>query len=127
VSDVQVLSLSPLAHTWVLDLDGTILRHNGYLGPNGDSLLEGAAEFMSSIPPDDLVIFVTSRPSTLREMTETFLVRHRIRYNHLVFDAPYGERILINDHKPSGLRTAIAIDHTRDAAFDVVFEIDASK
>ena len=25
------LTLSPLGHTWILDLDGTIVKHDGYL------------------------------------------------------------------------------------------------
>ena len=29
---------------------------------------------------------------------------------------PYGERILINDKKPSGLRTSIAINKERDSS-----------
>ena len=26
----QNITLSPLGHTWLLDLDGTIVKHNGY-------------------------------------------------------------------------------------------------
>ena len=30
-----------MAHTWFIDLDGTILRHNGYILDKTDSLLTG--------------------------------------------------------------------------------------
>lgn len=39
------LILSTLAHTWILDLDGTIVKHNGYKLDGTDTLLEGAKEF----------------------------------------------------------------------------------
>jgi hypothetical protein len=38
-----------LGHTWFIDLDGTILKHNGYL-TNNDELLPGVKEFWNSIP-----------------------------------------------------------------------------
>ena len=56
--------LSSLGHTWILDLDGTLVKHNGYK-------IDGA-------------------------------------------DIPYGERIVINDCKPGGLITSIAINMERD-------------
>ena len=39
---INTLSLSKLPHTWILDLDGTIVKHNGYKLDGKDSLLEGA-------------------------------------------------------------------------------------
>ena len=32
----------------------------------------------------------------------------------IIYDLPHGERILINDKKPSGLNTAIAISNERN-------------
>lgn len=37
-----------------------------------------------------------------------------MRYDHIIFEAPYGERILINDDKPSGLKMSIALGGTRN-------------
>ena len=37
---INTLSLSKLPHTWILDLDGTIVKHNGYKLDGKDSLLE---------------------------------------------------------------------------------------
>ena len=97
------LVLSTLGHTWIFDLDGTIVKHNGYKIDGKDSFLPGAEEFLRSIPEKDMIVFLTSRTDEYRELTEHFLHENDIRYDHIIFNAPYGERILINDNKPSGL------------------------
>jgi ribonucleotide monophosphatase NagD (HAD superfamily) len=106
--------LSTLPHTWILDIDGTLVKHNGYLTDEGDTLLDGAAEFLASIPEKDMIILLTARSSEFRNKTEEFLSKNNIRYDHIIFDAPVGERIIINDNKPSGLVTAYAIERTHD-------------
>ena len=108
------LEMSSLPKTWILDLDGTIVKHNGYKIDGKDSLLPGAKELLSQIRDEDYVIIVTSRKLEYKELTESFLQENNIRYNHIIFEAPYGERILINDNKPSGLKMAYAIDTDRD-------------
>ena len=118
------LTLSTLGHTWILDLDGTIVKHNGYLIDGEDTFLPGAEAFLKGIPPQDMVIFVTSRKEEYRGLTEDFLMRHGVRYNHIIFEAPYGERILVNDAKPSGLKMAISINVSRDQDFDVDLQIN---
>lgn len=106
--------LSSLAHTWIFDIDGTLVKHNGYLTPEGDTLLDGVAEFLATIPEKDMIILVTARPSEFRDITEKFLRKNNIRYDHIIFDAPVGERIVVNDNKPDGLVMAYAIERTRD-------------
>ncbi len=119
----KTLTLSPLGHTWLLDLDGSLVVHNGYLG-GGDTWLEGAKEFLQSIPGGDMIIFITSRAPEFRAATEQFLKQNGIRYDHIIFGAPYGERILINDKKPSGLTTAIAVNTDRDDFCNLTLKID---
>lgn len=111
---MEKIILSSLPHTWIFDIDGTLLKHNGYMTEDGDSLLDGVAEFFASIPAEDMIILLTARPSEYREITEKFLIEKNIRYDHIIFDVPVGERILVNDTKPSGLKTAYAIERTRD-------------
>lgn len=106
--------LSTLPHTWILDIDGTLVKHNGYLTAEGDTLLEGAAEFLAGIPEKDMIILLTARSSDVRDITEKFLAEKNIRYGHIIFDAPVDERIVINDNKPSGLVMAYAVERTRD-------------
>ena len=106
--------MSSLPKTWILDLDGTLVKHNGYKIDGKDSLLPNAKELLSQIREEDFVIIVTSRELKYKEITEQFLQDNNIRYNHIIYEAPYGERILINDNKPSGLKMAYAIDTKRD-------------
>ena len=108
--------LSTLGHTWILDLDGTIVKHNGYKTDGEDSLLPGAEVFLRSIPEKDMIIFITSRSDEYKEPTIRFLELHHIRFNHIIFNVPYGERILINDRKPSGLSMAVAVNCERDSS-----------
>jgi hypothetical protein len=118
------LVLSPLAHTWILDLDGTLLKHNGYKIDGYDTFLDGAKDFLDSIPKGDMVIFITSRKEEYRQATEAFLGENGITYSQIIYNAPYGERILINDSKPSGLPTAIAVNRSRDNFTNIEIEVD---
>ncbi len=118
------LILSNLGHTWILDLDGTILKHNGYKENGVDIFLPGAKEFLNNIPEKDMIIFITSRKEQYKEQTELFLKHNGVRYNYIIFNAPYGERILINDEKPSGLAMAVAMNFKRDSGLLPVIVID---
>lgn len=113
------LVLSALGHTWILDLDGTIVKHNGYKIDGEDSFLPGAKKFLNSIPEKDMIVFLTSRTEEYRKSTVKFLEQNGIRYDHIIFNAPYGERILINDDKPSGLKMSKGICTRRDNFMDV--------
>ena len=108
------MTLSTLPKTWVLDLDGTILKHNGYKTDGVDTVLPGAREYLSGLPDGDTVVILTSRTEEYREMTVSFLADQGIRYDHILFSMPVGERILVNDRKPSGLDTAVAVNLDRD-------------
>lgn len=118
--------LSLLGHTWILDLDGTIVKHNGYKIDGMDTFLEGAEDFLRSIPKADMIIFLTSRTEAWKEKTIDFLLEHNIKYDYIIFNVPYGERILINDDKPGGLGTGITIRGRRDGNFLPKIKIDAS-
>ena len=123
---MAIQPLSPLGHTWILDLDGTIVKHNGYKIDGYDTLLPGAREFMDKIPDTDFIVFLTSRTGEVQQLTLDFLANEEIRYDQIVFGAPYGERILINDKKPSGLPMAVAVNSDRDKICDTEFVIDQS-
>lgn len=113
------LVLSTLGHTWILDLDGTIVKHNGYKIEGVDSFLDGAKEFLDNIPRKDMIIFLTSRTDEYKTATIDFLKSNGIRYDYIIFGAPYGERILINDDKSSGLHMSVGIRTKRDSFFDI--------
>ena len=118
------ITLSALGKTWVLDLDGTVVVHNGYLADGKDTLLSGAKTFLDAIPEGDMIIFLTSRKKEYAELTERFLKEHDIRYDAILYEAPYGERILINDRKPSGLATAFAVNTERNVFCETIFQVD---
>ena len=113
----QQIKISPLGHTWVLDFDGTLVEHNGYK-TGEDKFLPGAKEFLNSIPKEDYVLIRTAREKEARSKTEKFLKDNGIRYNEILFEMPMGERILINDDKPSGLRCAYAITPKRNQGLE---------
>lgn len=113
-TDSQKLVLSSLPHTWLIDIDGTIAVHNGYLMNDEDMPLENSCAFLRSLPEGDFILLLTSRPESTRSLTEIFLKKNHIRYDGIVFGLPVGERILINDDKPSGLRMSYAIALPRD-------------
>ena len=121
---MTTLTLSPLGHTWILDLDGIIVKHNGHKIDGYDTLLDGAAEFLCSIPDGDMIVIITSRTLDYKEQTERFLTEKHIRYNQIIFEAPYGERIVVNDRKPSGLNMAVAINLERNREVDLKVEVN---
>lgn len=110
----DTLILSTLPKTWIFDLDGTLLKHNGYKTDGIDTLFQEAKEYLDEIPSEDKIIIVTSRTEEYRQMTLDFLKEKGIRYDAILFDMPMGERIVVNDRKPSGLDMAVAMNIDRD-------------
>ncbi len=111
---MEDLILSTLPKTWIFDLDGTLVEHNGYKTKGEDILLKGAKEYLDGLPPEDKIVILTSRLEQYRERTIDFLKKNSIRYDEILFEMPMGERIVINDRKPSGLDMAAAINVERD-------------
>ena len=102
-------------HTWFIDLDGTILKHNGYINDEKDTLLKGVKKFFNQIPKKDSIIITTSRKSNHLKKTKLFLKKNKIKYNQIIHNLPSGERILMNDIKPKNkLKTSISINLKRD-------------
>ena len=117
------LIMSSLEKTWLLDLDGTLLEHNGYLH-GGDSLLPGAKEFAQKAFATGRIIILTSRKEEYKDETIAFLEKAGLPYHDILFGMPSGERVLINDKKPSGLKTAFAINVVRNEGINVNITID---
>ena len=120
---MENLKLSSLPKTWIFDLDGTILVHNGYKN-GGDRILPGVKEFFDKIPETDYILILTARKEEVLESSIKFLKDNGIRYNEILADIPFGERILLNDMKDSGLKTAYAINLKRDEGLDFSVEVD---
>lgn len=108
------LILSTLSKTWIFDLDGTLVKHNGYKLDGVDTLLEGAREYLETIPEEDKIFIFTSRTEEYKEMTLRFLKENQIRHDGIFFNVPMGERIVVNDRKPSGLPMVVDLNCQRD-------------
>lgn len=119
-----MLEFSPLAKTWILDVDGTLVKHNGYKIDGCDTLLDGVKEFFETLSPDDKVVLLTARKEEYLPALKDFLAKNNIRYDFLLTDMPMGERILVNDRKPSGLDMSFAINKNRDDVFNVEYKIN---
>jgi hypothetical protein len=107
------LTLSGLPKIWIVDLDGVVFRHNAYLDGD-DEVLDGAARFWEQIASDDVVVVMTGRAESERPRTLGLLADLGLRVDHAMFGMPKGERVVINDNKPSGLLTAHAVNLPRD-------------
>lgn len=117
------LEFSTLSKTWILDIDGTLVKHNGYKIDGYDTLLDGVKEFFDNLSPNDKVVMLTARKEEYLEDLKKFLKENNLRYDYLLTDMPMGERILINDRKPSGLDMAFAVNKNRDDYFKIDFLI----
>ena len=115
--------MSKLPKTWIFDVDGTIVKHNGYLLDGFDTVLPGVKSFFASLPADDVVIFLTARTEKHLDNLKSFLRINNIRFDYILTNIPVGERILINDEKPSGLKTAYCFNKKRDSALEIAFSI----
>ncbi len=118
--------MSTLSKTWVFDLDGTLVEHNGYK-TGEDKLLPGVKDFWAQIPETDYILILTAREIAVKEKTEKFLKNNLIRFNKIIFEMPMGERILINDDKPSGLPMAFSVRPKRNEGLtNLRIDIDES-
>lgn len=112
--------------TWIFDIDGVVFPHNGYLKKKNtewETALPGVREVFDGIDKDDFIIFLTSRSIDYKDITYRSLLKNGLRHNLVVFGLPTGARILFNDLKPDGTKTAFAFNVERDK-FLSVFNIN---
>lgn len=117
--DGLTFDVNGLARTYFLDIDGTLVQHIDDPNP---PILPGVIQFLKQIRPQDVVIFTTARQPELREQTELLVAdicsKAGIRYQGILYGIGVGPRILVNDMKPWGQKTAFAINVKRDGGFD---------
>ena len=107
----------------LFDVDGTLVKHNGYKIDGHDTLLDGVSEFFKNLNSEDKVILLTARKEEYLPALKDFLAQNNIRYDYLLTDMPMGERILVNDDKPSGLKCAYAVCKPRDEKLSIEYKI----
>ena len=121
---MKKLEFSSLSKTWIFDIDGTLVKHNGYKIDGHDTLLDGVKDFFANLSPYDKVVMLTARKEEYIEDLKKFLKENNLRYDYLLTDMPMGERILVNDRKPSGLDMAFAISKNRDEELKINYKIN---
>lgn len=119
-----MFDFSNLNKTWILDVDGTIVKHNGYKIDGYDTLLDGVKEFFENLNADDKVVLLTARKEEYLSALKEFLKSNDIRYDYLLSGMPMGERILVNDRKPSGLDMAFSVNKDRDKKLEIKYKIN---
>ena len=119
-----MFEFSTLNKVWILDVDGTLVKHNGYKIDGYDTLLEGVKDFFKHISPNDKVVLLTARKNEDIVAIKNLFKENNIRYDYFLTDMPMGERILVNDRKPSGLDMAFAINKTRDDVLHIPYKIN---
>ena len=105
--------------TIFLDIDGTILKHQGNLTAifrNPPELLDGVLETLNHWEMQGYnIILTTGRKESLRKVTEQQLQEFGIFYDQLIMGIGGGIRYIINDFKPnSNLPTCHAITINRN-------------
>jgi hypothetical protein len=101
------------------DIDGTLMIH---FTPDftaredfTPSLLEGTLEKLNEWDKKGyIIVLVTARRESMREITRKQLSRLGIFYDQLIMGISSGQRVLINDVKSDGNDTAISFNLKRN-------------
>ena len=101
------------------DIDGTLVKHElpwkNAIPKKQLELLPGTIEKFSEWDAKGyIIILVTGRKESLRANTERQLAEIGIIYDQLVMGIGGGPRVLINDDKPNGTKTASAVNIVRN-------------
>lgn len=113
-----MLGKAHLPRTLITDIDGTILKHQGTLSAMAKKAeaLPGTIEKLDEVMSGGhIIILVTGRPETIRDITEQQLRELGVVYHQLIMGVGHGPRILINDLSPANDNpTAVALSLKRD-------------
>jgi len=107
--------------TIICDIDGVIFKHHGDITKQHliiPVILDGVIEKFKEWDLEGCcIILVTGRRESVRKETEYQLVENGIIYDHLIMGITGGQRVLINDKKSDGTKTAMAINLDRNEGF----------
>lgn len=107
------------------DIDGCIFSHGGSIDKillGRGRLLPGVLEtFCRWASRGYTVVLTTGRPEGFRRMTEQQLQDAGLFYHQLVMGLPRGERVIINDFKPSrNMPTTACVNLSRNEGMENV-------
>ena len=110
--------------TILIDIDGTILCHKGDLYKmmtEEPIVLPHVIErFLQWRREGHHIVLTTARTEGCRHTTERQLAKVGVFYDKLVMGLTSGPRVLINDIKPNGKKTAFAFSIPRDTGLGEV-------
>ncbi len=105
-------------HTIFIDLDGVCVQHKEtlyYIITETPVLLDGVADkFQEWRSKDYYIVLTTARPEGCRAVTVRQLESLGLFWDQLIMGLPVGPRVVINDRKPTGMGTALAVCLKRD-------------
>lgn len=111
---------------WMLDVDGTILKHQGNAtgACTSNTILDGVVDFFNLIhSKGDQIIITTGRTESMREVTEKQLREHGLFWDILLMGIATGERMVVNDYTNTNEPKAIAINIERNSGLMNVNEL----
>lgn len=114
-----VVTIDNRPKTLIIDIDGLICEHQPLRQNTREisqlKLLAGTPEkFEEWDKKGYRIILITGRRESMRKATEKQLANCGIFYDQLIMGIGGGARVLINDEKPDGTKTAFAINVPRN-------------
>jgi uncharacterized HAD superfamily protein len=105
--------------TVFIDIDGTIFKHYGNLNMmvlQEPELIRGTVEkFLEWRKKEYYIVLTTARLEGMRQITQKQLTDAGLFYDQMIMGLPPGARVLINDEKPDGTKTATSFCIKRDS------------
>jgi len=105
--------------TYFLDFDGTLVYQKSY-EQNEDIILPGTIDFFNNVVKEyDFVIITTARDKSHKNRIEKFMRSFGLKCDLVICGISPGKRILINDKKPDGTKTAFSLNLERDKGLTI--------
>lgn len=101
------------------DIDGTLVKHKSPVETSSEDveleILEGTLNKLLEWDKKGYnIILITGRRESARKITEKQLAKIGVIYDQLIMGIGGGVRVIINDSKPDGENTSVAITVPRN-------------
>lgn len=101
--------------TWFLDFDGTLVFQNSHMSDNDQILPSTINFFKKFVKEEDYVVITTARnEKDHKDRIKLFMNENNLKCDLVICGLPTGPRILINDKKNDGTKTAYSFNLDRD-------------
>jgi len=108
--------------TILIDIDGTLLRHQGDLTAQMTDVIPALPGAVAKLNEWNrkgyCIVLVTGRKESMREITRIQLQKAGLFFDQLIMGLPRGQRVLINDNKPDMDETAVAVTVQRNIGIE---------